>query len=387
MAGSFRLGRIAGIEIDIHWSWLLALVFFTASLAISWLPAAVPGQSVATYWIAGLIVSVLFFVAVLLHELGHSLLARSRGLPVRRIVLHVFGGVSDLTQEPRTPGDEIIISGIGPLVSLVLGGIFWVIAGAFGPAHPLLRAATSWLALVNVLLGIFNLLPAFPLDGGRVLRGVLWAVTGSMRRATRWSALVGQVLAYLLIFWGVWLFFVGATLSGIWTVFIGLFLLDGARTASRQLVTESLFRGTRVADVMQPSPPSIPADLSLQDLMERPTLPNGWRAFPVEQMGELVGLMTLADARAYPREEWSRTPVSQAMIPIGKVQTARPDEPLYDVTQRMAEANVNQVLVVDHGQPVGMLTRESILQFLRHTQESRAPQSRPPVPYQLPRAG
>src|SRR5712691_9641718 len=205
MPGSFRIGKIAGIDIFIHVSWLIILVLLTWSLATGWFATLYPGWSPATYWVVSLLAALLLFVSVLLHELAHSLVARARGLPVKNITLLIFGGVSNIEQEPKSPGVEFQMSFVGPLTNLLLGGLSFLLLLAIGRGTSPLAAILGYLVVANVLLGVFNLVPGFPLDGGRVLRSIVWKLSGSVQTATRAATLAGQVFAYLFILVGIWL--------------------------------------------------------------------------------------------------------------------------------------------------------------------------------------
>src|SRR5438132_7364814 len=229
MPGSFRIGKIAGIDIDINVSWIIILVLLTVSLATGWFPQLYPGWSTATYWVTSFIASLLLFVSVLLHELAHSFVARRRGLPVKSITLFIFGGVSNIEREPTSPGVEFQMAFVGPLASIVIGVVCFLLQLPLrGTRLPLeaLEGILFYLAVTNILLGVFNLIPGFPLDGGRVLRSIVWKITGSLAKATRVASISGQVIAYLFIFWGIWQFFSGDVLNGIWIGFIGWFLLS-----------------------------------------------------------------------------------------------------------------------------------------------------------------
>jgi Zn-dependent protease/CBS domain-containing protein len=367
MPGSFRIGRIAGIDIDINVSWLVILVLLTFSLAVSWFPATVPRQSTLIYWTLGFIAALLLFVSVLLHELAHSLVARARGVPVKRITLFIFGGVSDLEQEPRTPGVEFQIAIVGPLTSLAIGAVSLGAGNLIGPHAPLVAAVLDYLGVTNVLLGVFNLIPGFPLDGGRVLRAIIWRVTGSLRQATRAATLVGQVIAYLFIVAGVFLFFRGDFINGLWFGFIGWFLLQAAQAANSQVMLESLFKGVTVGQLMSPPPLTAPATISLQQLVDGYLLPHGLRMIPVvrSEDQQLVGLVTLADIRHVPREQWPQTPVGQAMVPLERLHAVRPPQNLNDVLPLMTGRDVNQLPVVDDaGRLVGILSRDAILRYI-----------------------
>jgi Zn-dependent protease/CBS domain-containing protein len=364
LPGSFRIGRIAGISIDIHVSWLIIVVLLTASLATSFFPQIAPHYSAGVYWIVGLVATLLLFLSVLLHELGHSLVARARGLPVSSITLFIFGGVSNLEQEPHSPGEEFVVAFIGPVISLILGGLSLAIAAPIGQGALLVKAIFVYLGTTNLLLGIFNLLPGFPLDGGRVLRSILWKITGNLQRATQWAARVGQVLAFLFILAGVWLFFLGDLLGGIWIGFIGWFLLTAAQSAGSQAMIESLLGGVTVAQAMTPAPPAITPETTVQTLVDEHLWPQGLRSLPVMQMGRLVGMVTLADIRRVPREQWAQTSVAQVMIPMERLLTVSPRQPLQEALGTLVSHNVNQVLVIQNGQVVGLLTRENIMRLL-----------------------
>src|SRR2546426_2054243 len=246
MPGSFHIGNIAGIDIDIHVSWIIILVLLTVSLAIGWFPQLYTGQSTATYWIVSLIASLLLFVSVLLHELAHSLVARRRGLPVKSITLFIFGGVSNIEREPTSPGIEFQMAFVGPLTSLVIGAICFLLQVPLRGSNSPLEGILFYLAVTNILLGLFNLIPGFPLDGGRVLHSIIWKITDSMRQATRVATISGQIIAYLFILLGVWLFFIGYFFDGIWLGFIGWFLLSAAQSANSQAMLTSVFKGVTV---------------------------------------------------------------------------------------------------------------------------------------------
>jgi Zn-dependent protease/CBS domain-containing protein len=396
MPGSFRIGKIAGIDIQVNVSWLVILVLLTFSLAVSWFPATVPRQSTLIYWILGFIAALLLFVSVLLHELAHSLVARARGVPVKSITLFIFGGVSDLQQEPQSPGVEFQIAIVGPLTSLVIGAVTFVTGNLIGSNAPLVAAVLRYLGVTNLLLGVFNLIPGFPLDGGRVLRAIIWRVTGSLRQATRAATLVGQVIAYLFIVAGVFLFFSGDFINGLWFGFIGWFLLQAAQAANSQVMLESIFKGVTVSQLMSPASLTVPDNISLLQLVDDYLLPHGVRAIPVVRSneGQLVGLVTLTDVRHLPREQWPQTPVGHAMVPLERLHTVRPQQNLNDVLPLMTGRDVNQLLVVDDaGRLVGILSRDAILRYVEvrrsldpdKSSRSPSPQSEPP-PTTLPAA-
>ena len=363
MQSSLRIGKIAGITIYIHISWIIILVFLTLSLATDWFPQLYKGWSSSTYWIVGLLSALLLFVAVLLHELAHSLVARARGLPVNNITLFIFGGVSNIEEEPKSPGVEFQMAFVGPLVSLLIGIIAYLLDLAVRNGSPL-DAILGYLAVSNILLGIFNLIPGFPLDGGRVLRSIIWKASGSLRKATRATTIVGQFIAYLFILWGIWQFFGCNILNGIWIGFIGWFLLNAAQSANAQVMLQTMFKGVTVEKVMNPSPAIVPANISLQRLIDEYFLPQGLRSAIVMQGDLLAGLITLGDIRHVPREEWSQTPVGHAMIPLEKLHVVSPEQNLNDVLPLMTGQDINQLPVVQNGRLVGILSRDAIMRYI-----------------------
>ena len=364
MPGTFRIGKIAGIDIDIHVSWIIILVFLTVSLATGWFPQLYPGWSTATYWLIAFLSSLLLFVSVLLHELAHSLVARRRGLPVKSITLFIFGGVSNIEREPQSPGVEFQMAIVGPLTSLVIGAICFLLQVPLRGSNSPLEGILFYLAVTNILLGVFNLIPGFPLDGGRVLRSIVWRLTGNLRQATRVAALTGQIIAYLLILIGIWIFFVGDILDGIWFGFIGWFLLSAAQSANAQGMLTSVLSGVTVGEVMNPKPATVPADISLQQLVDAYFLPGGLRYALVMQADHLVGLMTLGDIRHIPREQWGQVPVSTAMIPLSRLHVVTPQQSLSDVLPLMAGRDVNQLPVLENDALVGILSRDAIVHYL-----------------------
>ena len=364
MPGSFRIGKIAGIDIDINVSWIIILVLLTVSLATGWFPQLYPGWSTATYWVTSFIASLLLFVSVLLHELAHSFVARRRGLPVKNITLFIFGGVSNIEREPTSPGVEFQMAVVGPLTSLLIGVVCFLLQLPLRGSNSPLEGILFYLAVTNVLLGVFNLIPGFPLDGGRVLHSIIWKITGSSRQATRAATIVGQVIAYLFIFGGIWLFFTGYILDGIWLGFIGWFLLSAAQSANSQAMLASVFRGVTVGEVMNPKPATVPDNISLQQLIDAYFLPGALRYALVMQADHLAGLITLSDIRHVPREQWAYIPVGQAMIPVERLHVVSPQQSLNDVLPLMVGRDVNQLPVVQNGIPVGIVSRDAIMRYL-----------------------
>lgn len=365
MPGSIRLFKIAGISIEVNVSWLIILALLTSSLALTTLPRAADGYSAWVYWTMGLVGALALFASVLIHELAHSLVARAKGLPVKSITLFIFGGVSDIEREPQTPGVEFQMAFVGPLASAIIGGLAFGVWALVGDANAMLSVMLFYLGFANVLLAIFNMIPGFPLDGGRVLRSIIWKASGSLQTATRWAARIGQGFALLLIMGGVWLFFSGDYFNGLWFGFIGWFLLQAAQAEYSHVALEALFKGVTVSQVMSPPPTSAQGDVPLQQLVDAYVLPNGIRSIPIMRGDVLIGLMTLEDIRRIPRERWPWTPASEAMTPLARLQMARADEGLNDAMTRMVARDVNQLPVVDEtGRLVGLLSRDVILRYI-----------------------
>lgn len=371
MDSSIKLGSIAGIEIGINYTWLIIFVLVAASLALAFFPQAVPGLDILTYWLLGATASLLLFGAVLLHELGHSFVAQRFGIKVKSITLFVFGGVSNIQGEPRTPRDEALIAAAGPLTSIGIGvalfAIWFVTLGLVAP----LSAMLGYLWLVNFLLAAFNLIPGFPLDGGRIFRSIVWKSTGDLERATRIAAGLGRGIGFLFIFGGLFIVFTGDVIGGLWFAFIGWFLINAAEQSYRQVVREARLQGARVSQMMNPHPIVVGPDVTLQDLVDDYILRHNVRALPVVQDGDVLGLVTLTDVRRVPRDQWAATPVRQIMTPADHLKTAEPREGLEQVLQQLSEADVNQLPVVEGRRLVGLLSRSQVIRYLQLREELR----------------
>ena len=371
MPGSFRLGKVAGIDIYAHISWFIIFVLLTWSLASDWFPQFFAGWSNGTYWIAALISTLLLFVCVLAHEMAHALVARAYQLTVKGITLFVFGGIAQIEQEVKRPGIEFQIAIAGPIASLLLAGAAFLLALPFSESTAPTEAVLEYLAVSNLLLGLFNLIPGFPLDGGRVLRSIVWKVTGDYPRATRVASWVGQGFGYLFILLGIGLFFTGNFFDGLWIAFVGWFLLSAAQAANAEVILRTTLQGVRVSQVMDPHPVTVPANISLQKVVDEYFLPLGIRAVPVVQGEYLSGLITLRDIARVERERWTYTPVGHVMHLLEQVYTVAPEQELQEVLQEMVARDINQVPVTKDGRLTGLLSRESIVRYLQVRQSLR----------------
>ena len=368
MESSFRIARIRGIDVGVHYTWLLAFGLVSWSLASGYFPQNYPGWGRTLYWTVGIAAALMLFVSVLAHELCHSFVAQARGLKVQGITLFIFGGVSNIASESENAHDEFWVAVVGPLSSLALAGIFWLGSRAIPNEGSPLDASLAYLAMVNLILALFNILPGFPLDGGRVLRAILWGSTGSMVRATRWASLVGQGLAFLFIGYGLFQILEGDFLGGIWIGFIGWFLNNAAESTRRQVQVQERFRGVRVANLMNQSPPMISPALSVRELVDDQILRRGLRAMPVAQDGRIVGLVTLTDVKKLSQDEWDRNSVG-AIMTRPPLHTVDPDQEVSRALQSLIEHDVNQLLVVRDGAVLGLLSRADVMRFLQLNRE------------------
>lgn len=375
MEENLRLGRIAGIRVGMSWSLLVVFWLITWSLATEAFPREAPGRSDFAYWVTGVVAAVLFFSSLLAHEMGHALLARRSGIAVEGITLWLFGGVARLGGEASDARSELRVAVVGPAISLAVGLVFTasaLLVDALG-APELLSATPAWIGRINILLAVFNLAPAYPLDGGRVLRGVLWLRHGDRIKATITAAKAGRLFGWLLISLGLLEFLAGGTIGGVWFVFLGWFLLNAARAEIEGVLLRDLLRETRIRTVMTPEPVTVAPDLSVEDLLEEYTLRHRCSAFPVvDGSGALTGLVTLAHIRGVAPDRRREVTVEQIASPIATVPTAGPDDRLVDVLAHVSTGD-NRVLVLDHGRLVGIVTTTDITREL----EWAAMRSRP----------
>ncbi len=370
MRNAIRLGKIFGIEIGADWSWFLVFVLITSSLAEHYLMVS-PDWTTALRWTLALATSLLFFASVLAHELAHSLVSKAQGVPVPRITLFIFGGAAQISAEPRRARDEFRMALAGPVTSLALAALFgavWFLTQGVSSGASLwlaVGAVASWLASINLMLALFNLLPGFPLDGGRILRSLVWGATHNLPRATQVAVSGGVLMSWLIILVGFWQVFNGNWADGLWLAFIGWFLQSAAVQEGQVTVVNDLLKGHTAREVLMTDCPHVLKQLSLDVFLENVAIPSGRRCFPVMEGDTFLGLLTLHRIQEVPRARWRTTRVSDVMITPDRLVKARLDEDLTDVLEEMGRADVNQIPVMENDRFVGMVTRGNILAFLR----------------------
>ena len=360
-----HLFTIAGIRIIIDYSWFIIFGLVALSLSTGYLPQEYPGASALAYWVAGLVATITFFISILFHELAHSLVALRSGIQIPSITLFLFGGVSRLSEEAKDPKTELAIAVVGPLSSFALALLFWLAGeGLEGVIHPLAQAVVEYLSFINLALGIFNLVPGFPLDGGRVLRAIVWWRTGSIDRATRLAADLGKGFAVTLMFLGAMLIFRGALLGGIWLIFIGMFLRGSAAQGYEQTSLKRVLESVKVGDVMIQAPVTVSPDLTLSDLVNRYFLRYGYRGFPVEEGGSAVGLISIADLAGLPESELAARKVRDVMRSLDASRVISKDAPLLKALETLSSPSVGRLLVLEDGRLSGMITKTGLLRLL-----------------------
>jgi len=358
-------GALLGLQVRIHWSWFIIVGLLTWGLATAYYPPAMPAWSRAADWIAGLLTSGLFFASLLLHEMAHSLVARRLGLPVRRITLFVFGGVSELSDEPSSPGQEFWTTVAGPATSFAIAALFfltWIAAAEIGVSW--LRPVVGYLAAINLVVGLFNLLPGFPLDGGRILRSILWSKLSNLQEATRIASRVGRVVAALIAAAGVLLLLGGNVISGIWFLLIAWFLDSAASSSYRQLGVELALRDMAIAPLLKGEAPRLSPSASLRDFVDSVVLAQNQRAGFVGSDG-LAGLISMSDLQRVPQEQWATTTVAQVMTPMERVASITDDTSAEAALAMMNTRRVDQLAVLMPNRAPQLLTRAALLEGMR----------------------
>ncbi|HEY3316959.1 MAG TPA: site-2 protease family protein [Coriobacteriia bacterium] len=370
---NWRIGSLFGIPLEINVTWLLVFALVATTLAFSYFPSSdvLPNRPTWLYILLGVITAALFFASVVAHEFSHSLVAKAQGARIARITLFIFGGVSEMEEEPSGPGREFVMAIAGPGMSILLSAVFWVAFAALQVLHgpDVVSKVLEYLAAINLLLGIFNLLPGFPMDGGRVLRSILWAITGNLLRATRWASRTGQTIGYLLVAAGILGVVVGRSLDLVWFVFLGWFLASLADSAYQQQVVKTQLSQVPVSAVMSSPVVSAPGDLDLETMVEKYFIGGHHSRYPIEQDGRLIGMLSLPQAKAVPRERWRSTKVADVAERDLERLVVPSQEPLDQILDRLVGAP-GAVLAANDGELVGIVTRNDVVHAL---QRSRRP--------------
>lgn len=372
MRSQFTLGRVFGIKIGLHYSWFLIALLIVFSLSSQF-------HASNAEWSGGLVLSlsiataILFFLSLLLHELAHSLVATSNGLPVREITLFALGGVSQIEKNPPSAKIEFWMALVGPLTSAAIGVLCLIVGRAIGgeASDPWL-AILLWLGYINIALAVFNLIPGYPLDGGRVLRAIIWWKTGDADRSTKAAAKTGQVVAFGFIAIGIFRFFGGAGIGGLWIAFIGWFLLQAARESYVHVGLAHALEGVRVADVMARDCPTVDGWLNVQNFVDQELLRTGRRCFVVVEQGEITGLVTPHEVKDLDRGRWPYVTLHDIMRPLEEMRSISPDESLMYALELMSRDDLNQLPVVSSGHLEGVLSRAHVLRYLQTRAELRA---------------
>ena len=370
--GNITIGHVWGIPIQINPSTflILALVTWTLARPEGLLGDAYPELSAIGLWLTALLTALLFFASILFHELAHAWVARRNGIPVISITLYIFGGIAQIGGKPKTPGAEFRIAAVGPASSFVLAALFYGLHQGFAD-RGYFGASSEWLAYINLILALFNLLPGYPLDGGRILESIVWRFTQKQETGVRVAGTAGQIIAYGLIGLGVFRIFQGDVFGGIWSVLIGFILHNAATTEKRAFLQQGQLAGIPVSQVMGiVREPQVPAGLTMQDLVERHILGQGQGSFIVTAAGNPVGVLSLRDVSNVPRADWEQTTTGDVMTPLAELPRVSPNDELLTAVQLMDANQLLQLPVFDGSQLAGLLTRDEVIRHLRLRSET-----------------
>ena len=355
--------RVCGIPVRIHPSWLVIVGLITWSLSLGYFPQVLPGLPLATHWVQGFLAALLLFASVFLHELSHALTALHYGIAVSGITLHIFGGVSQLAREPQRPGEEFAIAAVGPVTSFAIAAALGLLK-SFMSLPTAVAAVMNYLIAVNIVVGVFNLAPGFPLDGGRLLRAALWRVKGDLVWATRVASRAGGAFAMLLIVIGALRALGGQFLGGLWLILIGLFLREGAEGTYQQVTLEGILAPIAVKDAMTSSVITIPPALSVAKAIDELFWAHHVSSFPVLDGARLVGIITLDRLKQVPREQWLTTTVTDLMLPLTDALTAAPGDSLWSAFRKLSQNGIGRLAVVDGERLVGYLSIKDVTHLL-----------------------
>lgn len=373
MKNSFKIATIIGIPIEVNASWLIILGLIVYSLAKGYFPYVLPGLTPIYYWAVGLTSALLLFICLLLHELSHSLVAKRNKLPISKITLFIFGGVAQMEKEPTSPIVEFKMAAAGPLMSIFLAATFFTIT-KFSQPIPIIWAISNYLFTINSVIVIFNLVPGFPLDGGRILRAALWFFLKDIRKATKIASIFGKIFALLLIGLGIIFLFSGNTISGIWFTFIGLFLFNAAETSYRQLIMKKIFSKTKVSDVMSKNVIWVDGKENIENVFNNYVLKFRHSTFPVLEDDILLGIITFHDIKDIPREEWKNNKAKDVCIPINNKFITSSKSHITTALSKIAGNTIGRLLVIEKNKIVGIISQKDIIKLFEiksHIEENQ----------------
>ena len=364
---SIKLFKVFGIEIRLDYSWFIIFALFAYYFGFNYFPAVLPDVSGGIIAIVTIITVILFFSSVLVHEMSHSLVARSKGTPVKRITLFLFGGMAQIEKEPETPMSEFVMAIAGPAASFVLAiifGIIWLLTGQY----EIIREPFRYLTIINIILGIFNMLPGFPLDGGRVLRSIIWKVTDNLRRATYIASTTGRVIGFLIIAVGIFFFFTGNFLNGVWFAFIGWFLQSSAHMGYRQLVFETTIKGIKVRDVMNDDMVIVEKNIDLQELIDEYFMRYRFGRFPVVEdfrSEKFIGIISLHDIKSIERKRWPEVRVGDIVKAVTENEKVNMSMEISDAIKKMGRSDLGHLVIMSGNKIKGIITKSDVMRFIK----------------------
>lgn len=366
MKGSFKIGKIKGILIEVNASWFIIFGLVTYTLAAGYFPTNYPDFDPTTRWVSSAVIALMFFLSVLLHELSHSLVSIKLGMPVKSITLFIFGGIAQIEQEPDDPIKELKMAIAGPAMSILLGALFYLLAVIFnGMGVPKAAIVSAgYLSTINFTLAIFNLFPAFPLDGGRVLRAIIWRFSGNLQRATRISSTMGSIFGYLLIALGIYVILGNDLINGIWFVFIGWFINQMSKDSYQSMLLTDIFGKIKVGEFMTGNVVTVDRSISVQQLVDDYFYKYKFAVFPVSQEGSIIGIVTAASVKQVEPSARQETSVGSITTPLSDKLVVSPEDVVSTAMARLSANGVGRVLVMDKGSLLGIVSNTDILSYL-----------------------
>lgn len=368
-----KLFKVFGIEIRLDYSWFIIFALFAYFFGFYYFPSYLPGLNKGLLALITIVTVIVFFMSVLIHEISHSLVARRRGTPVERITLFLFGGMAQIEKEPKTPYSEFIMAIAGPVASFILAGIFGLIWFFTRDIRPI-AVPVGYLAVINLVLGVFNMLPGYPLDGGRVLRSIIWKVSGNLKHATFVASTAGRVLGFMIIAGGIYFIFTGYLLNGIWLSFIGWFLQSSAQMSYRQLIIETSIKGIKVKDVINEDVVYVLKDITLQELVDDYFMKYRFGRFPViedKETQKLIGIISLHDVKEVPREKWPEVRAGDIVKSVSDNEKVSLSTRISDAIKKMGKYNLGHLVVMSDSKLRGIITKSDVMRYINIHSEFR----------------